>query len=97
MKYDVEFWKKVLSEYEGNNSCWAICNLSDSFKYNWNGSDVFKNNLREIAENWPDKPKGSRVGTVFLFYNGGLNEAEKRKTRLDFLNYLIKNKIEFEV
>lgn len=96
MKYDVEFWKKVLSKYENGDNC-LICNCSYPFYRSWNRSIAFKINLQSIADNWPDKPKDSRVEGNYLFINDDFSSEEERKTRIDFLNYLITNKIEFEV
>lgn len=96
MKYNTEFWEQVLKEYEAGTLV-GICHMSDRFSVAWERI-IVADKIALLAKGWPSLPSGTDVSKVeYLFWNDDMSLIEERQTRIDFLNYLIYNKIEFEI
>lgn len=95
MEYNTEFWEQVLEEYEADTNI-GICYSSRIFSEAWDNPHVAKK-IAELSMEWPELPNGTRVSmSGLLFRNAESEIIEDRQTRINFLNYLIKNKIEFQ-
>lgn len=89
---DIEFWKKILRQYERQNKYEFLCVASDEFCSVWK-SNRAKARLRALArkfvkENF-DSYSTIKIDTnsTVLFTRGVRNTMQ---TRIDFINWMIK-------
>lgn len=85
-------WKRILTDYQSDESLYLICNLSPTFQEKWSSLEFAKEAVKKAGcfLRQTNQLQWS-VGTAILFRSVYENPENQRQIRIDFLKWMIEN------